>query len=150
MAIYNPKSDHSKAKAQKYFDRLMAGTKPFKVEGLGKRSKKQNAILHVFLQYLALEIGYPTAHVKLNIWKMTWCRSMFWIEDYNKKTGEAFQRVKSSKELTVEEMSHAIGILIEKAASECGVIFPERKSSTFDDDFTLMQDEVYKNQKYLE
>lgn len=149
MAVYNPKSDHDKKKAQIYFNRLMAGTKPFKVEGLGKRSNSQNAILHVFLSYLGLELGYTMEYVKLNIWKMRWCRSMFWIEDFNKKTGDSYHRVRSSTELTVEEMSHAIGILIEKASSECGVIFPDRKSQTFEDDFTLIQREVYNNEKYL-
>lgn len=149
MAVYNPKSDHDKNKAQKYFDRLMAGTKPFKVEGLGKRSNSQNAILHVFLTYLGLELGYQMEYIKLNVWKMKWCRKMFYIEDFNKKDGLPYYRVRSSKELTVEEMSHAIGILIEKASSECGVIFPNEKSPTFDDDFTMMQKEIYDNDKYL-
>ena len=80
---------------------------------------------------------------------MQWLRDLFYVEDYNTKTGESFKRVRSSAELTKEEMAHAIGVLIEKASTECGVIFPERKSSSFDDDFLLMQNEIYKNEKYL-
>ena len=149
MAKYNPKSDFDRKKAQKYFDTLMSGTTPFELTSLKRRSTSQNAILHVFLSYLGLEIGYPLAYVKLQLWKMTWLRDMFYVEDFNTKTGESFKRVRSSAELTKEEMSHAIGVLIEKASSECGVIFPERKSSSFDYDFLLMQNEIYKNQKYL-
>ena len=149
MAIYNPKSDHSKKKALARFDKLINGSKPFELTSLAKRSKSQNAILHVFLTYLGLELGYTMEHVKLNIWKMQWNRKLFYVEDFNKKNGESYHRVRSSTELTVEEMTHAIGILIEKASSECGVIFPDKNSSTFDDDFILMQSEIYDNEKYL-
>lgn len=146
---YNPKSDFDRKKAQIYFDKLMAGTTPFEVISLKRRSNSQNALLHVFLTYLGLELGYTMAYVKLNIWKMRWCRDIFYVEDFNKKTGESYKRVRSSTELTSEEMRHAIEILIEKASIECGVIFPDRKSETFDDDFLLMQNEIYKNEKYL-
>lgn len=146
---YNPKSDFDRKKAQIYFDKLMAGTTPFEVKSLKQRSNSQNAIFHVFLGILGIEIGYPMAYVKLNILKMKWCRKVFYVEEFNKKTGESFHRVRSSKELTSEEMSHVIGILIEKSFSECNVIFPDRKSETFEDDFLLMQNEIYKNEKYL-
>tara|TARA_R110000803_G_scaffold36622_2_gene78716 strand:+ start:94 stop:540 length:447 start_codon:yes stop_codon:yes gene_type:complete len=146
---YNPKSDFDRKKAQLYFDKLMSGTTPFEVTSLKKRSSSQNAILHVFLSYLGLELGYTLDYVKLNIWKMKWLRTTFYVEDFNKKTGIAYHRVRSSKELTKEEMSHAIGVLIEKASSECGVIFPNEKSQSFDDDFLLMQNEIYKAEKYL-
>jgi hypothetical protein len=146
---YNPKSDFDRKKAQIYFDKLMSGTTPFEVTSLKNRSSSQNAILHVFLSYLGLELGYPLDYVKLNIWKMQWLRDMFYVEDFNTKTGESFKRVRSSAELTAEEMSHAIEVLIEKASSECGVLFPDRKSNSFDDDFILIQNEIYKNEKYL-
>lgn len=146
---YNPKSDFDRKKAQKYFDKLMSGTSSFELTSLKKRSSSQNALLHVFLSYLGLELGYPLDYVKLNIWKMQWLRDMFYVEDFNTKTGESFKRVRSSAELTKEEFSHAIEVLIEKSSSECGVIFPDRKSITFDDDFLLMQNEIYKNEKYL-
>ena len=147
--IYNPKSDHDKKKAIARFDKLINGTKPFELTSLAKRSLSQNAILHVFLSYLGLELGYTMEYVKLNIWKMQWLRDMFYVEDFNKKTGVAYHRVRSSKELTVEEMTTAIKVLIEKASTECGVIFPERNDQTFEDDFTLIQREVYNNQHYL-
>ena len=51
---YNPKSEFERKKAQIYFDKLMAGTTPFEVTSLKKRNNSQNAILHVFLSYLAL------------------------------------------------------------------------------------------------
>jgi hypothetical protein len=147
--IYNPKSDHDRKKAQAYFDKLMAGGSPFELTNLKKRSKSQNAILHVFLSYLALELGYTMEYVKLNIWKMQWNRKMFYVNAENEKTGEQYKRVRSSTELNKEEMHHAIGVLIEKACSECNVIFPDKTSPTFDDDFIMMQKEVFQNDKYL-
>lgn len=147
--IYNPKSDLSKKNAIARFDKLINGSKPFELTSLAKRSTSQNSILHVYLSYLGLELGYTMEYVKLNIWKMTWLRDMFYVNDYNKKTGEEYKRVRSSAELTVEEMTTAIKVLIEKASTECGVIFPEKNSQSFEDDFTLIQSEVYKNQQYL-
>ena len=146
---YNTKSDFDRKKAQIYFDKLMGSSTPFELTSLKKRSNSQNAILHVFLSYLGLELGYTMDYVKLNLWKMKWNRKMFYVEAFNKKDGIAYHRVRSSRELTKEEMSHAIGVLIEKASTECGVIFPERGSSTFGDDFLLMQNEIYKAEKYL-
>lgn len=146
---YNPKSDFDRKKAQIYFDKLMASSTPFELTSLKRRSNSQNAILHVFLSYLALELGCTMGYVKLTIWKMKWNRKMFYVEDFNTKDGSSYHRVRSSAELTKEEMSHAIGVLIEKASLECNVIFPDRQSKSFEDDFIGIQNEIYKNEKYL-
>ena len=146
---YNPKSEFDCKKAQLYLDKLILGTTPFEVKSLKQRSKSQNAKLHVFLAYLALEIGYCPKHVKLNIWKMKWCRGIFYIEEVNRKTGEIYKIIRSSADLNDEEMAMAIKILIEKSFSECGVLFPDKNSTTLDDDLILMSKEVWANQQYL-
>jgi hypothetical protein len=147
--IYNPKSDHELNKARKRFEQLITKGKPFELKEITKRSLKSNSFLHVLLSYLALELGYTLAYVKLNIWKMKWNRYLFYVDTVNEKTGHIYKTVRSSADLNNEELSHAIGVLIEKAFSECGVIFPDKNSDTYDDDLLLMQREVFNNQKYL-
>ena len=118
---YNPKSEFDRKKAQTYFDKLMKETTPFEIVSLKRRSNSQNALLHVFLSYLALELGYEMGYVKLQIYKMKWCRDVFYVDKENKETGELYKVVRSSADLSKEEMQHTIGILIEKASIECGL-----------------------------
>ena len=147
--IYNPQSDYDLKKARKRFEQLIERGKPFELTDISKRSNKANNYLHLCLSYLALELGYTLEYTKLNIWKMTWCRDLFYIEEPNKKTGEMYKRVRSSAELNKEEMNRAIKILIEKASSECGVLLPNPNDRTYQDDFILIQKEVLNNQQYL-
>lgn len=147
--IYNPKSDHSTQKARKRFEQLIEKGRPFELKEITKRSLKSNAFLHVLLSYLALELGYTLAYVKLNLYKMKWNRATYYVDTVNEKTGEVYKSVRSSADLNDEEFSHATGVLIEKAFSECGVIFPDKDSETYDDDLLIMQQEVWNNQKYL-
>lgn len=147
--IYDPSSDHSLKKARLRFEKLIERGKPFELTDVSKRSTKQNSLLHVFLSILAIESGHTLAYTKRNIWKMRWLRDMFYVEVPNKKTGEMYKDIRSSADLNKEEMNHAIEVLIEMSFREHGVIFPDRNSATFNDDFTLMQAEVYKNQKFL-
>lgn len=149
MAIYDPRSDHDLKKAKTRLTQLVKKGKPFKIEEITKRSLKSNAKLHVLLSYLALELGYTLAYTKLNIWKMKWCRSTFYIEKVNEKNREIYHEVRSSADLTDEEMSHCIGILIEKSLSECNITFPNPNSPTYDSDMIMMQKEIYQNEKYI-
>ena len=147
--IYDPKSDFEVKKARARLEQLIGRGKPFELTDVSRRSNSQNSYLHLLLSYLALELGYTMEYVKLNIWKMQWLRSMFYIEAPNKVTGEMYKRVRSSSELNKEEMIQAIDVLIEKAFSECGVILPNPNDTTAQDDFIRIQKEVYNNQKYL-
>lgn len=147
--IYDPKSTHEVKKARARLEQLIERGKPFELTDISRRSNSQNAYLHLLLSYLGLELGYTLDYVKLQIWKMTWLRDMFYIEQPNKKTGEMYYRVRSSTELSKEEMTKAIETLIEKASSECGVILPDPNDNTASDDFIRIQQEVYKNSQYL-
>lgn len=147
--IYDPKSNHQVKKARARLEQLIERGKPFELTDISRRSKSQNAYLHLLLSYLGLELGYTMEYVKLNIWKMQWLRDMFYVEDANKVTGEIYKRVRSSAELSKEEMKQAIDVLIEKSFSECGVILPNPNDTSAHDDFIRIQQEVYNNQKYL-
>jgi hypothetical protein len=147
--IYNAKSQFEANKARKRLEQLIERGKPFELTDITKRSNSQNSYVHLCLGILALELGYTLEYVKLNIWKMTWLRDMFYIDEVNKKTGEIYKRVRSSAELSKEEMSKAIEVLLEKASSECGVVLPNPNDQSYQDDFILMQREIYNNQQYL-
>lgn len=147
--IYNPKSQFEANKARKRLEQLIERGKPFELTDITKRSTSQNSYLHLCLGLVALELGYTLEYVKLNIFKMTWLRDMFYVEEPNRKTGEMYYRVRSSAELSKEEMSKAIEVLIEKSSSVCGIVLPNPADKSYQDDFILIQREVYKNQEYL-
>jgi len=149
MAVYNPNSEHDVKKARVRFEQLIEKGKPFELTDISKRSLRKNALLHVYLQYLALEMGWTLSYTKQRIWKARWCKEIFVIKRTSEKTGEQFTDIRSSADLNEEEMQKAIDILIEKASLECHVVFPSKTSPTFDNDFVMMQNEVWKNSQYL-
>jgi hypothetical protein len=147
--LYNPNSEHDVKKARVRFEQLIEKGKPFELTDISKRSLRKNAFVHVLLQYLALEMGWTLSYTKQRIWKALWCKEIFVIKRVSQKTGEEFTDIRSSADLSEEEMQKAIDILIEKASMQCGVLFPNKTSSTFDNDFAIMQKEIWSNQQYL-
>ena len=147
--IYNAKSDHDVRKARLRLEQLITKGHPFELTDVKKRSLKANNYLHLCLSFLAVEMGWTLAYTKLRIWKLTWLKDMFLIEKVSHKTGEKFTDIRSSADLNREEMNQAIKVLIEKALSECNVLLPNPSDNSYQDDFVLMQREVYNNQQYL-
>ena len=149
MAIYDPKSELDMAKAKKYLTSLYNRKRPFKIEDLQGRSLKQNKKFHVVIGIIALETGFTPKHIKQKIVKNDWCKSVFYKEKFNIKTGVAYETCVSSKDLSVAEMSKCIEIIIEKAFKLLGIIFPSEDSETKDADWLKMQQEIENAEKYL-
>jgi len=147
--IYNAKSDHDIRKARLRLEQLISKGHPFELTDVKKRSLKANNYLHLCLSYLAVEIGCKLEYVKVRLWKLTWNRDLFLVKEFSTKTGVEYEYIRSSADLNREEMNQAIKVLIEKALSECNVLLPNPSDNSYQDDFVLMQREVYNNQQYI-
>ena len=72
-----------------------------------KRSLPQNAYLHLILGWFALEYGCTIEEAKLDFYKRKANYQLYVTKKTNKR-GEDFESVRSSKELTTEEMTLSI------------------------------------------
>jgi hypothetical protein len=108
IMLYNPKSEHDVKKARVRFEQLIEKGKPFELTDISKRSLKKNALLHVYLQYLALEMGWTLSYTKQRIWKARWCKEIFVIKRKSEKTGEQFTDIRSSADLKINKLKRLI------------------------------------------
>lgn len=86
------------------------------------RSLNQNAYLHLLLSAFGLQYGYTLDEVKTHFYKLVVNKDIFLREGVDKFTGECYKYLRSSADLTKDEMS--------KSISDCGqkkrlvLIFP--------------------------
>ena len=73
-----------------------------------KRSLNQNSYLHVLLRIMALETGVKEKYAKDVYFKQFANMDIFLREAVDPVTGNVIQSLKSTSELTLEEMSRAI------------------------------------------
>lgn len=110
-----------------------------------ERSIRQNSYLHLLLNYYALEFGYKMDYVKRHIFKIHVNPEIFIINRVNEKTGEMYKDLKSSAEVTKEEMSLAIDRFKDHSA-EGGLVMPEPDNLVYLKE--IMQSIEY-NKQYL-
>lgn len=105
MAQYDLDDDAQLDKAASYLSRLAAKHAIVEVrEVKPTRTSQQNRYLHLILGYLGMEIGEDLQTIK-DMYKMV-CKAVYYRS--HKVFGVEFKTPRSSKDLTVEEMSETI------------------------------------------
>lgn len=109
------------------------------------RSLSQNAYLHVILGILAMDQGETIDYVKENYYKRLVNPDIFILTKQDKIIGK-IEVLRSSKELTKEEMSKSIDKLRNWAVSELGCYLPSA------DEESLLKEaeiEIQRHRSYL-
>lgn len=88
------------------------------------RSLQANKYLHLMLSKFALEYGYTLDEVKTHFYKVTVNPDLYIRERVDKFSGEIYKYVRSSAELTSDEMSKSIEAFREFWLEEGGYRFP--------------------------
>ena len=99
---------HRKQFAKRANDMLRKSCTNAVLKDESKRSISQNSYLHVLCRILAIETGVTEDYSKQVYFKQLANPSIFIITDEDKITGSKIQRIRSSSELTKEEMTKAI------------------------------------------
>lgn len=89
-----------------------------------RRTESQNAYLHAALGYFGMQFGYRRAEVKAWYFKEICNPDLFVREIDDVITGEKRKTLRSSAELTTEEMTIAIERFRNWSAQEAGVYIP--------------------------
>lgn len=109
------------------------------------RSLNQNAYLHLAISYFALQIGLPMQEVKDAYFKNYCNHELFARKRYDKILNVEREYLRSTTELTKDEMSIAIDRFLKFAAEQGVYIAPSDEYIAI----LHMQHEVQRNQKYL-
>lgn len=88
------------------------------------RSLQANKYLHLMLSKFALEYGYTLDEVKTHFYKVTVNPDIYIRERVDKFSGEIYKYVRSSADLTSDEMSKSIEAFREFWLEEGGYRFP--------------------------
>ena len=88
------------------------------------RTTRQNSYLHLLLGAVALETGNPLDYVKQEYFKVAVNPNLFILEKQDSLLHKTTRILRSSRDLTTEEMSTAID-RFKKWASENGIYLPE-------------------------
>jgi hypothetical protein len=101
-----------------------------------RRSLAQNNYLHVILSYFASQYGCSADYAKSEVYKKT-CNPELYVVRKTNKRGEEFEDVRSSADLTTEEMTLSIerfrnwaavgGIYIASPDDHRGLLFMEKE-----------------------
>lgn len=87
---------------------IKKGSKVELTEKFGKRSTDQNSYFHAIITIFACDYGETLDYVKQEIFKRQVNPETFVFERINRITGETREALKSSSELTTQEMNTAI------------------------------------------
>lgn len=110
-----------------------------------KRTSSQNAYLHVLLAYLALQMGEREDYVKMYYFKIL-CNPSLFLRDVEDKYMGRLRTVRSSADLSTEEMTTAIERLRHWSMQVLGIYLPEPHE---DDMIHEMQTEIGRNKYFI-
>lgn len=94
-----------------------------------KRSIRQNSYLHLLFNYFAIESGYPTEYVKTQFFKRVCNKDLFEVI-LNGSLGEV-QHLRSTADLSTDEMSIAISRFKDWSSIEASIVLPDAEDMKF-------------------
>lgn len=143
--IYDSSNELDKKKAEERFKFLVSKGSRFELSEIRKRSLRQNSYLHILLGILALDQGETMDYVKEYYYKRHVNRHLFVIVKQDKILGN-IETLRSSKDLTVEEMSASIEKLRNWASNELGCYLPSADEESL---LRMAEAEIERYKQYL-
>lgn len=111
-----------------------------------KRSLSQNSYLHLLLGYFASQTGNTLDWVKQQYYKRTCNPDIFVAEKYDVTLKKTVKYIRSSADLTTDEMTLSIERFRNWASSEAGIYLPDAMSHA---ELAALQVEVERYKTYL-
>lgn len=139
--IYDLSKPLDKEKFKLRVNHLFAQGKQVELVEKTKRSLSQNSYLHVILGILALDQGETIEYVKENYYKRLVNPDLFILHKEDRILGRV-EMLRSSKDLTKEEMSSSIERLRNWASKELGCYLPSA------DEESLLKEAEMEIQRY--
>lgn len=145
--LYDPTNPLSAQSARLRFDKLMQGTEPFELRKKAiKRTLNQNSYLHLIIAYFASQTGNTLEYVKRTYYKTAVNPHLFIVEKEDKILHKPVKTLRSSSDLTTEEMSESIERFKNWSASRAEIVLPDAENER---ELIAAQLEVERYKNYL-
>ena len=109
------------------------------------RTLKQNSYLHLIISYFASQYGCGADEAKIDFYKRRYNRELFERWRRNKR-GDPVPYLRSSADLTKEEMTLSIDRFRNWSVSEAGIYLPSKEDGEM---LTYAIQEIERNKEYL-
>lgn len=109
------------------------------------RTLKQNSYLHLIISYFASQYGCGADEAKMDFYKRRCNRELFERWRRNKR-GDPVPYLRSSADLTKEEMTLSIDRFRNWSVSEAGIYLPSKEDGEM---LTYAMQEIERNKEYL-
>lgn len=106
--IYDLQKPFDRDKFKTRVQQLYKQEKLVELVDRSKRTYRQNNYLHTILSYFALEVGLTLEEVKVSVYKVIVNKDIFCKSVYNSRLGQDVRVIRSSADLTPEEMRLSI------------------------------------------
>lgn len=108
MAVFDTKIEGCVSQARNFLERYISKGEVVEIRKKDcERTPSQNRYLHYILSFFADETGYSLDEVKVTFFKRT-CNCDIFVRSHTNKRGKDVEYLRSTSELTKEEMSLAI------------------------------------------
>lgn len=144
--IFDLRNEYDSRKFKEYANTLYSKKAVVEIkEKKPQRSLQQNKYCHVLIQYFACEYGCGTDEAKYEFFKKT-CNLELFLRTKVNKQGNEIKYMRSTADLTTEEMSLAIERFRNWSSAQAGIFLP----SAHDDEFLLhIQKVIEQNKEYI-
>lgn len=143
--LYNLSNPHDVELFHRRANQLIANGSVVELTRKTQRSSSQNRYLHLLLGCFAIEVGYTLDYVKEQYFKRAANPALFVTKRRDAYLGEV-EVLRSSADLTTEEMATAINRFKDWAAQVAGVELPEATDKGW---LNAIEIEISKMQRYL-
>jgi hypothetical protein len=143
--IFDLSNEYDIPKYKEYVNKLYSKKAIVEVkEKHPKRSLSQNNYLHLILSYFGSEYGCSLDEVKINFYKSV-NNDLYKREKVNKR-GNKIEYLRSSRELTTDEMKLSIEKFRNWSSSVAGIYLPSPNEEQM---LLYIQQEIERNKEYL-
>lgn len=144
--IYNLSNPYDVERFKGWVDKMIAERKVVEAKRKDEnRTIKQNSYLHLIISYFATQYGCGADEAKIDFYKRRCNRDLFERWRRNRR-GDPVPRLRSSADLTKEEMTLSIDRFRNWSSSVAGIYLPSPEDGEM---MIYMMQEVERNKEFL-
>lgn len=140
--LFNLKKDCDKERYKEYVNKLFTKETLVEVTEKKGRSLPQNSYLHVIIAFFASQYGIGVDEAKVDFYKRASNKELYVVPRENGKGN----RLRSSRELTKEEMTLSIERFRDWSVMNAGIYLPSAHEEEF---LFYARQEIERNKEYL-
>lgn len=145
--LYDPKNPMHAQQARMRLETLLSGDAPFELRKKSfRRTFKQNSYLHLLLAYFASQTGDTLEYVKRTYYKTAVNPHLFIVSKHDNLLHQDVKTLRSSADLTTEELSESIERFKNWSASRAQIVLPDAENER---ELIAAQLEVERYKNYL-